>query len=141
MVTVRRPMVLRITAVNHAEMRKSASPLSHLAAPCLLRRHERRLRGYHQVSLTLTLCAGFCFSPFLADLFEPALWVAVTAAFVMENQSASAVTTCLLRLIGTVLVSPSRPHFGDTVALSFSSWSRTRVFMVERVLFQANCHK
>lgn len=64
------------------------------------------------MSLTLTLCAGFTFSPFLADLFEPALWVPVTACFVMENHSASALTQCVLRLIGTVLVS-QQPHLAS----------------------------
>ena len=58
-----------------------------------------------QVSLVMTLCAVFTLSPFLADLFDPPLWIAVTTSFVMENQSASAITTSLLRLVGTVLVS------------------------------------
>lgn len=54
--------------------------------------------------MALTLCAVFTLSPFLAELFDPPIWIAVTASFVMENQSASAITTCLLRLVGTVLV-------------------------------------
>eukprot|EP00903_Cladosiphon_okamuranus_P012797 g11961.t1 len=56
-----------------------------------------------KVSVALTLCAVFTLSPLLAELFDPPLWIAVTAAFVMENHSASAITTCLLRLVGTVL--------------------------------------
>lgn len=53
----------------------------------------------------MTLCAVFTLSPFLARLFDPPLWIAVTTSFVMENQSASAISTSLLRLVGTVLVS------------------------------------
>ena len=55
--------------------------------------------------MALTLCAAFRLSSYLDDVFEPAVWIVVTACFVMENQSASAVATSLLRLIGTVLVS------------------------------------
>ncbi|CAN0403241.1 unnamed protein product, partial [Ectocarpus sp. 12 AP-2014] len=56
-----------------------------------------------KVSLALTLCAVFSLSPFLAELFEPSVWISVTATFVMDNQSASALSTSLMRLVGTVL--------------------------------------
>ncbi|CAM9649077.1 unnamed protein product, partial [Ectocarpus sp. 13 AM-2016] len=56
-----------------------------------------------KVSLALTLCAVFSLSPFLAELFEPSVWISITATFVMDNQSASALSTSLMRLVGTVL--------------------------------------
>lgn len=59
----------------------------------------------HQVSLALTLCALFPLSGFLSDVFEPALWIPVTAAFVMADKHTSAASVCLMRLVGTVLVS------------------------------------
>ena len=58
-----------------------------------------------QVSISLTLCAAFRLSSYLDDVFAPAIWIPVTASFIMENKSASAMATILRRLIGTVLAS------------------------------------
>ncbi|CAM9216113.1 unnamed protein product [Ascophyllum nodosum] len=56
-----------------------------------------------KVSISLTLCAAFRLSSYLDDVFAPAIWIPVTASFIMENKSASAMATILRRLIGTVL--------------------------------------
>lgn len=52
----------------------------------------------------MTLCVLFQLVTYLDEMFRPSAWVAVTAAFVMANESGSAVSSCLLRLVGTVLV-------------------------------------
>ncbi|CAM9721021.1 unnamed protein product [Sphacelaria rigidula] len=56
-----------------------------------------------KVSLTVTLCAIFAISGYLSDIFRPAVWIPVTAAFLMADKDSSAASTCLLRLVGTVL--------------------------------------
>lgn len=64
-------------------------------------------RPLEQVSFALTLCVLFPFSTYLSELFAPTVWIPLAAAFVMANQSGSVLSSCLLRLIGTVLASAS----------------------------------
>lgn len=61
-----------------------------------------------QVSLALTLGVLFSFSAKMNELFSPTIWIPFEAALVMANQSGSVISSCMLRMVGTVLVSITR---------------------------------
>eukprot|EP00904_Undaria_pinnatifida_P008100 jgi/Undpi1/441/HiC_scaffold_1.g00437.m1 len=76
---------------------------SSRSAGCWRRAQKSPLFWSFKVSMALTICVAFRLVSYLDRVFDPSVWIVVTACFIMEDQSASAVATSLLRLVGTVL--------------------------------------
>lgn len=68
-----------------------------------LEKHRTDVVHPLKIALILTVCSFFSLSDTLNASFNPGVWVSFTAAFIVSEDSSSAVVTGNLRLVGSVL--------------------------------------